>query len=213
MRTLLVTCMLVALCGPRLALGQQVPTNPELKQMIDALRKEVDDLKVQRAALSANLLQVQNEKANLEANVNRLSKTVGDALAGTDQTLFARVAELSNQLKGIATKDGERYVLDIRSNMNDSSKFRKDFYDVTTATVEIQNETGRREELYVNGVWWRLPPGLSKINVPYGPVRIKFVYFSRDKAWTYKEKDWKHDGGRARLPLQIVSDLLEEGRS
>jgi hypothetical protein len=160
----------------------QDPQEPTAPDL-EALEKRI-------AELSNQVLKLQEEKAQLEGRLDQISRT----------------------LEQVATYDGQRYVPGLRGAMDNSAMFRKDLYDVTSATVDVENNTGRREALFLNGVRWNFPPGQSSIDVPFGPVRVEFVNFHHDKHWTYTERDWQRIGNRARLKLQIMSGTLRPGQ-
>lgn len=138
----------------------------------------------------------------LQSRVDELSAQLL-GMVEKNEELRVRLAELSTKVADIAVYDGQRYVPNLTASMDKSSRFRKDLYDVTHGTIEVQNSTGRSMELYLNGARWKFPPGVSQIDLPYGPVRARFVYFARNREWVYTEEDWHHDGASRRLSIQI----------
>lgn len=170
------------------AVTQQPPTVESLLARIVELEKQLQNLKIEKAALS-----------------EQVDKLVSQLLIQKEEW-NTRVGELSKRLEQVATKDGDNWVPNVRAAMEKSQTFQKDLFEVTTATVEINNQTGEPVEVFVNGVKWRLTLGTNTLNVPYGPVRLEFVTAQGDRdPWIYREQDWKRENHQARLTLQITS--------
>lgn len=175
MRKVLLTCLMVAFSGARLSYG-----------------------------IGAGEAVDPGASPNVEERLAELSRQIL-LLKGENESLRTQVAALSKSLEQVATKDGENYIPNVRAAMEKSPSFRKDLYDVTGATVEIHNNSGGPQELFLNGARWTFPTGVWNVDVPYGAVRIEFVHLQGDREpWIYREKDWKHDGNHARLPIQIL---------
>ncbi len=211
MRKLLITSLFVAVGFPNSLLAAE-PSPYDVKKPGDAQSPTAGQQPPATAqqpptvdSLVARLLDLEKQLQNLKVENAALSEQV-NKLAGQKEELNTRVAELSKRLEQIATKDGEYWVPNVRAAMEKSTAFQKDLFDVTTAMVEIDNQTGQVVEVFLNGTRWRLPAGTNRMNVPYGPVRLEFVTAQGDRdPWIYSKRDWKLEGHQAQLKLHIVS--------
>ena len=144
--------VLAALCGMSpIASGQEVT-----KKDFDELKKDVNELKTEVQRLTAALT---NAK-------------VGETAANID-ALTRRVDELESKLGSIVGGDGDAVAPSILGNMQKNPTFRQEMGKVIQGKIVVTNTTGYDQFVYINGIRWRAPAGMSYTYVPYGTVQTQ----------------------------------------
>lgn len=98
---------------------------------------------------------------------------------------------LANVAKKISQPGGaERYIVDIRGNLQDST-FRKDLADAVDqvlprqGTLHVRNAMGTTQTIAVNGQEYQVPAGDQLVvNVPVGTVTTELVGFEAPRNWS-----------------------------